>query len=101
MYDHERSLVKRYQNRPFVMLGVNTDKDAAALKRAQEKRDLPWRSFADGPPGGPIVTEWGIDGFPTLFLIDAQGNIRNSHVGPPPAEELDGEIEALVREAEK
>ena len=101
MYDHERSLVKRYQGRPFVLLGVNTDKDAADLKRVQKERGITWRSFVDGPPGGPIVREWGIEGFPTMFLIDPQGNVRYSHLGPPTAEELDGEIDQLVHEAEK
>ena len=101
MYDHERSLVKRYQSRPFVLLGVNADRDAAALKQAQEERGLPWRSFADGPPRGPIATEWNVQGFPTIYLIDAQGAVRFSHLGAPTAEELDGEIDQLLREAEK
>ena len=37
MYGHERSLVQRYQGRPFVLLGVNTDDDAETLKQVQEQ----------------------------------------------------------------
>jgi hypothetical protein len=101
MYAHERSLVQRYQNRPFALLGVNTDADAAALKQIQKEREIIWRSFVDGPPKGPISTAWDIQGYPTIELIDAKGMVRFTHLGPPPADELDGEIEQLVKEAEK
>jgi Redoxin len=101
MYPHERSLVQRYKDRPFVLLGVNADADAAALKEIQERRGLPWRSWADGPPKGPLCEEWKVKGFPTLYLIDANGVVRYESVGPPTAEQLDAEIEKLVKEVEK
>jgi redoxin len=101
MYSHERSLVQRLQGRPFVLLGVNTDADAAALKQIQEKRQITWRSFADGPPKGPIAALWKVRGFPTIQLIDAKGVVRYSHLGPSSAPELDGEIETLLKEAAK
>jgi hypothetical protein len=31
---------------------------------------------------GPILTEWGVRGWPTICLIDAQGNLRK-WVGNP------------------
>ena len=101
MFAHERSLVQRYQGRPFVLLGVNADDGAAALKKIQQEQQIPWRSFCDGPPSGPLCRAWQVRGFPTLYLIDAGGVVRFAHVGPPTAEELDGQIERLVREAEK
>jgi peroxiredoxin len=97
MYGHERSLVQRYQDRPFVLLGVNTDADAATLKQIQEKQHLPWRSWYDGPDG-PICKEWRILGFPSIFVIDAKGVVRYQHVGPPGEEELEREIETLLHE---
>src|SRR5258708_38136960 len=101
MYAHERSLVQRYQSRPFILLGVNADGDAETLKRIEEERQIPWRSWCDGPPKGPLCTEWKGQGFPTIHLIDADGVVRFSHLGPPAAEELDGETEPLGAEAEK
>ena len=53
MYSHERSLVKRYQGRPFAIVGVNTDRNVGTLKRVQEEEHMTWRSWLDGPPGGP------------------------------------------------
>ena len=40
MYPHERSLVKRMENRPFALIGVNSDKDKAVLKKALEKEQI-------------------------------------------------------------
>ena len=97
MYGHERSLVQRYQDRPFVLLGGNTDADAATLVQVQEKQHLPWRSWYDGP-GGPICKEWKILGFPTIFVIDAKGVVRYRHVGASGEEELEREIETLLHE---
>ena len=62
---------------------------------------MTWRSWFDGPPGGPITQEWKVTGMPSIFLIDAKGMVRYAHEGAPGAEELDGEIETLVKEAEK
>ncbi len=50
MYPHERSLVKRMEKRPFVLLGVNSDDDLAALKPVLAEERITWRSFWDGPP---------------------------------------------------
>jgi hypothetical protein len=100
MYGHERSLVEKYKGRPFVLLGVNTDEDAAALKKAQEENHLTWRSWYDGYHGGPIAREWGVDGFPTVFLIDPEGVVRYS-ASPVDENELDRKIEEMVRAAER
>jgi peroxiredoxin len=97
MYGHERSLVQRYKDRPFVLLGVNTDADAATLKDVQEKQHLSWRSWYDGP-GGPICQQWRVKGFPSIFVIDAKGVIRFQHDGQPDEAELDSEIETLMHE---
>ncbi|HVS37362.1 MAG TPA: redoxin family protein [Gemmataceae bacterium] len=99
MYPHERSLVQHYQNRPFALIGVNTD-DLPDVKRIQQEKNLPWRSFCDGRKG-PICADWKVAGFPTIQLIDAHGVVRYSHLGAPPGEVLDGEIETLVKEAEQ
>jgi hypothetical protein len=92
--------VKKFEGRPFVLLGVNTDHDAAALRKIQQEQDITWRSWVDGSPGsGPICKAWGVQSFPTMYLIDHQGIIR---YGPDaPAEDLlDKLVEDLVRKAE-
>jgi len=79
MYPHERSLVKDLANKPFALIGVNSDSDLDALKPVLEQENITWRSFWNGPEGtgGPISTRWNVRGWPTLYLIDHKGVIRS------------------------
>ena len=99
MFPHERSLVKTYADRPFALIGVNGDPDLADAKAKSKERNVTWRSFWSGEkgPGGPIPTQWNIQGWPSIFLIDAEGIIRYKQVH---GDELDKAIETLVKEAE-
>ena len=102
MYPHERSLVKRLANKPFALVGVNSDRDRTALKEVMKKENITWRSFWNGgSTGGPISTKWNVSAWPTLYLIDAKGVIRHKFVGSPGGEALDKHIDALLKEAEK
>jgi hypothetical protein len=101
MIPHERSLVQRMQGRPFVLLGVNSDKDPALIKRESANFEVNWRSFKNQRTlGVPISQTWHVKGWPCLFLIDQKGVIRQKWVGRPDETALDNAINALVKEAE-
>jgi AhpC/TSA family len=102
MYPHERSLVKKMADKPFALLGVNSDKDLKELKKTLEEEQITWRSFWNGEQGtgGPISTEWNVRGWPTLFIIDHKGVIRHKYLGNPGNDKLDAAIDKLVAEAE-
>jgi hypothetical protein len=99
MFAHERSLVQKYEGKPFVLLGVNTDDSLEKLREAQKKYDLNWRSWWDGM-GGLISLEWKVPGLPTVFLIDHKGLVRWENPGPPDLKVMDRLIEQLVQEAQ-
>jgi hypothetical protein len=103
MYPHERSLVKKMADKPFALVGVNSDQDMKALKPVLEKEQITWRSFQNGPPGSPtaISADWNVSGWPTVCLIDHKGVIRNRWLGPPDSTKLDEAVQALVKEAEE
>jgi hypothetical protein len=103
MYPHERSLVKNLADKPFALVGINSDADLEKLKPVLEKEKITWRSFTNGPAGtgGPISKAWHVQGWPTLFLIDHKGVIRHKYLGSPGDKALDQAIEKLVAEAEK
>jgi hypothetical protein len=103
MYPHERSLVKKLADKPFALIGVNSDQDLEALKPVLKEQEITWRSFWNGEKGtgGPISEEWNVHGWPTLYVIDHKGVIRHKHVGSPGDKVLDEEIEKLVAEAAK
>jgi hypothetical protein len=96
MFARERSLVEKHAQQPFVLLGVNADESPFELKRVQEKAKLAWPSFWDGPGGG-IAAVWGVDRYPTFFLIDRENIVRWRCDGVPP----DGVLEQKVEEALK
>jgi len=101
MYPHERSLVSKLKDEPFVLIGINSDPDLEALKEVRQKENITWRSFWNGPQGtaGPISKKWNVRGWPTLFLIDADGKIRYKWLGNPGDEIIDEAIHALIEEA--
>jgi hypothetical protein len=68
MYPHERSLVKRLADKPFALVGVNSDPDLEKLKPVLQKEEITWRSFWNGKQGtrGPISAAWHVTGWPTL-----------------------------------
>ncbi len=77
MYPHERSLVKKLAGQPFVLLGMNSDASPEKLAKVVERENLTWPMFFDGGgTGGPIATKWGVRGWPSIFVMDAEGIIR-------------------------
>src|SRR5437868_3719937 len=95
MYPHERSLVKKYEDKPFVIIGINSDKDRDKLKETLKKKELTWRSFWNGgSTGGPISTEWNVHGWPTLYVIDGKGVIRGKFLGG--GDETEAKIDAAI-----
>ena len=100
MYPHERSLVKRLEDKPFALLGINSDVDKDELKKAMEKENITWRSFWNGPDGtgGPISTKWNVRGWPTIYVVDAKGVIRFKNVR---GEAMDKAVDQLLKETEK
>lgn len=99
MYPHERSLVERHANKPFAIVGVNSDKDRASLLQVAEKEKLTWRSFWDGGgTNGPIATRWNVTGWPTIYVLDADGRIRFKNIR---GRDLDSAVDALLEEAHR
>ena len=92
MYDHERSLVQKYKDKPFKLIGVSSD-DPDSLSDIIKRQNLIWDSWADGP-GGPIAQAWKVHSYPTVFIIDKKGVIRMKGHG----EGIDEMLERLLNE---
>jgi hypothetical protein len=99
MYPHERSLVKRLADKPFALLGVNSDINKEELKKVMEKEEITWRSFWNGPEGtnGPISKKWNVHGWPTIYVLDQKGVIRYKNVR---GEKMDEAVDKLLKEQE-
>ena len=99
MYPHERSLVKELKNKPFALIGVNSDKDLGYANKRIKEENISWRSFWNGPEGtrGPISTEWNVRAWPTIYVLDHNGVIRYKNVR---GEKMDEAIHALLGQME-
>src|SRR5919109_1434268 len=98
MYPHERSLVKRLDNQPFALLGINSDTNKDELKKTLEKEQITWRSWWDGgSTQGPIASKWNVHGWPTIYVLDHKGVIRFKDVR---GEAMDKAVDTLLKEVE-
>ncbi len=82
MYAPLRKLADDYKSRHVeVVMILESDEDkfqsAAALKR-----QFPW-TVIQVPSAGSLSLDWGIRGYPTVFVIDAKGILRSWTVGLP------------------
>jgi hypothetical protein len=98
MFPHERSLVKRLNNKPFALLGINTDQNLTKVKADNKSQAITWRSWYDGSTGGPICKQYKVRGFPTIYVLDEKGIIRAKNVR---GEAMDKAIDQLLAKMEK
>lgn len=98
MFPHERSLVKRLANKPFALLGINTDDNRNSVKQLNKKEQINWRSWFDGSTQGPICTQYSVRGFPTIYVLDDKGIIRHKNVRN---EAMDKAVDALMKDVGK
>ena len=97
MYDHEQDVARILADKPFVLLGVNSDRNKDTAVDAVRSESLSWRHFWNGPKGtsGPISSQWNVEGWPTVYLIDGDGIIRYKEVL---GDDIDRGLETLMAE---
>jgi thiol-disulfide isomerase/thioredoxin len=96
---HERELVETYRGRPFALLGVDCNDSKETAAKVMKKEKMTWPNWHDGENGGgPIETLYHVRGFPTVFVIDAEGTIRATDAIGKGLDEI---VEKLVGEAEE
>jgi hypothetical protein len=101
MFAYERNLVLRMKGKPFALLGVNSDTNQNQLRQDLVTHEINWRSFKEQRPGGSISRDWGVQTWPTLFLVDHRGLVRQRFVDKPDDSQLENWVQLLVREAER
>ena len=76
MYPQERALAARHAGKPFALVSVNTDDKVETLRTSIAAGEITWRCWWDGGTTGPITTRWGVQSFPSIFVLDPAGVIR-------------------------
>ena len=96
MYPHGRSLVEELGGQGFTIVGVNSDDSLEKAQRVVRDNKLNWPSFFDGgSTNGPIASEWGIRGWPTIYVLDRARVIRAKNLR---GEELEDKVRELLAE---
>jgi thiol-disulfide isomerase/thioredoxin len=88
------ALAEQFSSRPVAVLGMNTDRKEADAKFVADAMGLKYETLrAEGIP-----EKYGVQGFPTLILIDPEGKVRDVHVGYSPTLRADvaKSIESLL-----
>jgi hypothetical protein len=116
MLPHEKGLVQLLKDKPFALLGINSDlppdldKKLATFDQKLEpvrkyvkdevldKNGITWRQAIDCGTDGPLATQWNIHGWPTIFVVDAQGKIRYRDVR---GERMSQAVDTLLAEIGK
>jgi peroxiredoxin len=94
----EKALAERMKGRPFAMLGVDVRDEITAARKVIESQGITWRNWHDGDSSeGPIAQLYHVRGYPTVYVIDAKGQIRSKD---SLGDNLDQLVEKLVAEQE-
>jgi thiol-disulfide isomerase/thioredoxin len=79
-YPYQRLMLELYKDKPFALVGVNSDAKLDVAKKGKVESRLPYRAFWDGyaekSTEGPIAKAWGVTGWPTMYVLDKKGVIR-------------------------
>ena len=94
MIPHEKALVQRLKDEPFVLLGINSD-DKDSYDRQRAEMGVTWTSINDESASPKISTTWGVQGWPTIYVLDHKRVIRFKGVR---GEAMDRAVETLLAE---
>jgi peroxiredoxin len=97
MYPYLRSMVEKFRDKPFALLGISVEDDIKELVALAEKGENTWPIWWDGENlEGPIASQWVIRSMPTFFVLDEKGVIRNKGFIQPV--EIEATVNMLLNE---
>jgi thiol-disulfide isomerase/thioredoxin len=94
MIPHEREMVAKFKDKPFSLVSISVDEDKKELEEFLEKESMPWVHWWEGAEA-PLVKQWNVRFFPTIYVIDGKGVIRHKNIR---GEELEKAVEKLLAE---
>ena len=76
MLPHEIKMVEKLKNRPFALLGLNSDGDRSVVNKILKEQGIKWRQGILGSTGAALPRKWNVSGWPTVYVLDEKGVIR-------------------------
>ena len=96
MIPHEREMVGRLKEKPFVLVSISADEKKETLTDFLKKESMPWTHWWIGT-SGPMMEDWNIRYFPTIYVLDHKGVIRFKDIR---GEKLEEAVNELLKEME-
>jgi thiol-disulfide isomerase/thioredoxin len=90
---HMRSIAKKFQGQPLVILSVSLDTDEQKWKEFVGKNEMTWPQYRDGGFEGSIAKLFGVHAIPHTFTIDSDGVLQEEHIGDASVE---GKLKKLL-----
>jgi len=72
--------------------------DLANLQSILEKQNITWRQAVLGTTRGALPAKWNVQGWPTIYILDAKGVIRFRDLR---GEEMEAAVLTLIKEAKE
>lgn len=66
------------------IIGIDCNESEADWKKAVAQNSLPWKQVINGSGDHDILSLYGVNAFPTKFIINEKGNIVKMSVGEDP-----------------
>src|ERR1051326_4266785 len=98
MIPHEKKMVKKLANEPFALIGINSDGGREPLLKILKEQGITWKQAVDGDTRGPIASRWNVNGWPTIYILDANGVIRYRDLRD---QQMEDAVVKLIQEAKK
>ena len=95
MYPDNIKLMEKYKDEDFVLMGVNSDQQRGRALQAYRGYKMNYDSWND--VSGEITQAWGVDGFPTMVVLDKRGVIRH-RMSTTDFDTLDKLVKSLLNE---
>jgi thiol-disulfide isomerase/thioredoxin len=101
---HLRDLQKKYGSQGFQVVGIAEERgerveQVQKVINARSRLGINYVTLLGGGGNGPcpVATQFGVDSFPTLILLDDQGNILWRHTGALNAQ-MSAELDSAIRQ---
>lgn len=98
MIPHEREMVEKLKEKPFVLVSISADEKKETLKEFLEKESMPWVHWWEGRREGGILNDWNVQFFPTIYILDHKGVIRYKNIR---GKEMEEAVVKLLAEMEQ
>ncbi len=87
---------EQFHARGFEVVGISFDGIQQSLQGFVEQKKLPWPQYFDGENflKNKFAIQYGIASIPTMWLIDKNGNLRETNAG----DDLKAKVEKLLAE---